>query len=353
MRIRLLVLATVIFMQGCNQVKTAPPEVSIEPAAPVQKFSRYAGALERLGEMIEGFNDPAIAMMVEPVPDSTASGGKLPADVTLLTESALQNIGEKVVLLPYADRSFAVAQQDLGLNLYTVKGAITEFDADTDVQSSGVEGGLFVKGLDIDASAEDSSDFSKGTIAMDFMVLDAFKGYYVPGVKATAKATLQKKTRTKGYSFSIVGNGFGINGNTTSKTPVHHVINIMLEYSMVQLVGRLRNYPYWMAIQGADPDYRDIKKTEKRFSRMSIESQIMNTTYIMSILDPEVRPLQSEMDSYTEQKVIELKRRMGLFPDNSKLTREFYARLLTESPGMLSENKLLQQADAVLDEAFQ
>ncbi len=337
-------------LQGCNQVIPAAPEINLATPVPVQKHSQYSSALENLGEMMEGLEDNQFAVEAEPIEDKTASGGKLPADVTMLVESALQNVGEKMLVMAYADDSEIKAAQ-LGLKLYGIHGAITEFDADTTTKGSGAQGGLFVKTLDI--SAEKSTDLNSGTIAMDFLVRDYQGGYYVPGVKATAKATIKKISKSQGYSFSIVGNGFGVNGNTSSQTPIHHVINIMVEYSMVQLIGKLKSYPYWLAINGADPDYRLIRKMSKKFEKLSPEIRNANISWILNRVNPSVAPGQINLDAGTKQVIRNYKKTFGLAPANDQVTTDFYIKLLTEAPVLVKQKRILGQADSMLDSVLQ
>lgn len=344
-------LLILVLLQGCNQTIDVP-EADLKPQAPLQKHSQYSSALETLGEMMESFEDKKFAVMVDTIQDRTASGGRLPTDVTMLVQSALQNVGENLLLMPYSDNAINAYSINADLsNLYIIHGAITEFDADTTTKGNGADGGGYAKGIDI--SAEKSADISNGTIAMDFMVQDYDKSFFVPNVKATAKASIRKISNSKGYSFSILGNGFGVNGNTTSQTPIHHVINIMIEYSMVQLIGKLKNYPYWLAIHGADPDYRLIKKAAKKYNKLPSETQHRNISYLLHYMDSSIESQQSNFDKHTQEKIKSLKRELGIIPVDARATSELYIKLLTEAPRFIKKQQTFNEADQMLNSVFE
>ena len=195
-------LTATFLLSACQAHQKIIPEVKVSKPSMVTRHSEYANGLEQLGELLHAYDLPTIALTVEPINDKTASvGGKIPQDVTMLVESAIQNIGEKVHLMPYGGSALENAKQN-GWGLYAVHGAITEFDANTTSQNSGGQVGMYVQDLDI--GADSSSSFRSGTIAMDFLLLDVAHGSYIPGVKATAKAVIENKDESQGFSFSIL-----------------------------------------------------------------------------------------------------------------------------------------------------
>lgn len=347
----IILMATLLFISGCAVHEQMVPKIELAPTQPVNKISKYSNALEQLGEMMESFEEAQFAVMAEPIEDKTGSGaGKLPQDLTMVVESALQNVGETMLVMPYGERGIQLANRKT-LSLYMIHGAITEFDAATTSSGTGGNVGLFYK--EIDLGAESSQNMASGTIAMDFMILDATEGYYVPGVKATAKATIEQKTKDRGFTFSIIGNGFGLNGTTTVQTPLHHVVNLMVEYCMVQIIGKLNGYPYWLVIHGSDPDYRQIKKMAKGFARKSNEQKNVNISYILNILNPHIKSSQIKLDTYTKQHIVKYKRQFGIIPPDPRVTTEFYIKLLSEGPKLVKQQGIFNEADAMLDNVLQ
>lgn len=355
-----ILLAMVLSLSGCLNHAVMTPEVNIAPQNPFQKVSNYSNALENLGGMMDAYDDTQIAIMVPPVTNDTggAGQGQLPRDVAMMVESALQNIGENVLVMAYGrdagQTTQAIAYQR-EIPIYAIRGAITEFDAQTTSKSSGAQAGLYFKALkESDISVDATEEFESGTIAMDFLIMDQLTNIYMPGVKATAKATIQKNSKNRGFSFSIIGNGFGMNGSVNVKTPVHHVINLMVEYSMVQLVGKLKNYPYWLAINGADPDYRQIRKMDKNFSGKTEATKNLVVTYLMHKIDPDFGAKSSMiLSSRNKAQIVKLKKQMGIVPVDDKVTTEFYMKLISDGTLLMREQQVLGQAGNALDLAFQ
>ena len=336
---------------GCTAInEMIVPDIKIQEATPTQKISRYSNALEQIGEFLETVENP-FAMMVEPILDKTGSGaGKIPHDLTLVVESALQNVGPSLMLMPHETLSLKVAEQN-GLPIYSIHGAITEFDAATVSKSVGNNVGLYHK--DTDIGLDLSQDISSGTIAMDFMVLDRGTNVYLSGIKATAKGSIEKQSKGRGFSFCIIGNGFGLNGNTNSQTPVHHMVNIMVEYCMIQLIGQMKSTPYWLFIQDCDPDYRQLRKLEKKFKQKPEHVKNAICTYILSKIDPSIKGLQNEIDIETKMKIIQYKQKFGVIPTNEKVTSKFYVKLLTDGIKMIKQNKITNQADNLLNSVLE
>lgn len=343
-------LLSILCCTGCVSHNSIAPDSELAPTPIMQKQSQYSNALERLGEMMESYGQGSFAMNVPPVINETGGMGQgtLPHDVTMMVESALQNIGEPALVMAYDNNSLRVAQEN-NLSLYSIRGAITEFDAQVTSQRSGGQVGLYYKDADMGGEAE--AELESGTIAIEFLALDPFTSIYKPGVKATAKATIQKRSDNRGFSFSILGNGFGVNGNTSVKTPVHHVLNLMIEYSMVQLVGKLHKYPYWLTIQNADPDYRMVRKLSKSFSKESQRNKVAIITYLMSVTDSSIQPSDT-LTPQLEENIIRLKQHFRIAPANSKITNELYTKLITEGTVLTRKQEVMGQANEALNQVF-
>jgi len=350
-RLAVLMMFFVLALSGCSTAKKAMvPEIKQLEMLPVQMNSKYSSALDRLGVLMETINERPIMVSVPPVINQTGGEGQgvLPQDITVMVEAALQNIGETVIVSPYGGSvSLPLTELDATSGIYNIHGAITEFDAATTSTSSGGQVGLSFNDI-LDVSAESDTEISSGTIAMNFMVLDRRRGVYVSGVKAAVKMTFSKQTEGQGYSFALVGNGFGLRGSATTKTPIHHMINILVEYSVVQLIGRLKEYPYWLVIKGAAPDYRYIAKMKRSFNKQSEERKNAMVTFIMSTIDQSVE-VSRVIDSRTREKIKYLKVKLGVVPANGKVTERFYIKLLTNSTKLLQQRDSLRNADGVLD----
>jgi len=350
-RLAVLIMLFILVLPGCSTAKKAiVPEIKQIEMAPIQMTSKYSSALDRLGLLMEAMNDEAIMVSVQQVVNQTGGEGQgvLPQDITLMVEAALQNIGETVIVAPYGGTvSLSIAGLSEGAGIYNIHGAITEFDAATTSTSSGGQVGLSFNDI-LDVSAESDTEISSGTIAMNFMVVDRRKNIYVPGVKAAVKMTFSKQTEGQGYSFSLAGNGFGLRGSATTQTPIHHMVNILVEYSVVQLIGRLKEYPYWLLIKGADPDYRYIAKVKRSFNKHSEEMRNRMVTFIMSSIDYSV-DVSGVIDPRVGRKIKSLKVKLGIVPANAEVTERFYIKLLTNSTKLLQQRDSLRNADGALD----
>ena len=346
------IIGLLLGLNGCVAHDTVAPDVSLAPIMITNEQSHYSTALERLGELLEHYNMNPIAMTVPPVINETggAGQGQLPHDVTMMVESATQNIGEQVLVMPHDPRAIQSANNQ-GVPVYSVRGAITEFDAQTTSKRSGGQLGLFYKEADVGVEAE--AEFESGTIAINFLIINQATRMYAPGVKATAKATIHKQSANSGFSFSILGNGFGLNGSTNVKTPIHHVLNLMIEYSMIQLVGKLEGVPYWLTIQGCDPDYRQIRRMGKDFTKMSPVAQVSVAQWAINKVNPNFKRTEGYgFNNKQKIQIIELKKQLKISPADSTITTELYLKLLSDGALILRKQAVMKQADEALNNVF-
>jgi len=122
----------------------------------------------------------------------------------------------------------------------------------------------------------------------------------------------------------------------------------LVEYSVVQLIGRLKEYPYWLLIKDGDPDYRYIAKVKRSFNKHSEEMRNRMVTFILSSIDHSV-DVSGAIDPRVARKIKNLKVKLGIVPANAEVTERFYVKLLTNSTKLLQQRDSLRNADGALD----
>jgi hypothetical protein len=110
----------------------------------------------------------------------------------------------------------------------------------------------------IGASAK--GDASAGRVALDLQLIDYQTQTMISGVQTTNSINIFKTSSNKDFNIAIYGNGLGINGSFTEKQGLHAAIRLLVETSILELVGEFMNVPYWRCVEGANPDDRMISR---------------------------------------------------------------------------------------------
>ena len=331
------VVATII-LTGCNNPGgMITPKVELAENSPVEeKISKYTDALENLNEIMEVYRESGISLAVMPVENKTSAIGKLPNDITIMVKSALNEIGDKVHVFQYSDQVLNDVK-----NLYLVEGAITEFDTTNKTKRGfnvGVHGGKGRGEYDSDGSSDADDSISNMTI--DFNMIDAATGAYVPQVHTSNSIKIVKKSASSDFGFSILGSGFGLSASASKAQGVHSAIRLLVDLSMVELIGKLREYPYWVAVSGGKVNQRLLRRMKRNFSRFPEEAKAIYITHLLSIIDPSIKPQQKKIDAKTKQAIINYKTKYGIMPIDASLTPALYIHLLEYAPKLKGQLQL-------------
>lgn len=341
MKCKLLVLSTLtagFILTGCvNPGNMLKPEVQLaENSAVEEKMNKYTDALENLNELMDVYQEPGISLAIMPVENKTAAIGKLPNDVTIMVKSAINEIGENVRVYQYSDNVLSTVK-----NLYVIEGAITEFDTTNKSKSgfnAGISGGKGKGEYDADGSSDADNSISNMTI--DFNLINATTGAYEPKVHTSNSIKIIKKSASSDFGFSILGSGFGLSASASKSQGIHSAIRLLVDLSMVELIGKFRQYPYWVAVSGGKVNQRLLRRMKKNFSRFSNESKTIYITHLLSVIDPKIKGQAKTIDASTKQAIINYKSKYGIMPVDDTLTPNLYIHLLEYAPKLKGQLQL-------------
>ena len=260
-----LCTAAACVLPGCKAaVPNLPP---MQANAPVH--TSYSGALADLNTVLEVYlppDYPDTFFFVKPIVDATglSQTGEIPLDITALVRDAVAQVYYKVRYVEQYDQTDIVQIQAELLKLqtsklqglavkpaqrpavdFTIAGRISQFDRNLESQSDKARAmANFGEGLsrtDINASAEASSRLSR--LSVSFSVFNP-NGIALPG-KFGASMEVRYAKNGMDFGFAIFGNGLGFGFEATAMHGRHLALQMMTEFSVVQIIGRALNVPYW------------------------------------------------------------------------------------------------------------
>jgi hypothetical protein len=281
------VISASIALGGCATTQQTTPAAekvlqqrSEAMARPQPLVTRYTEALEQFGRMLDVYRASAkspVYVQSRAIADSTGLshplvGAELPNDITEMVRSAVNRIGERVVYVPFQpDYVIGHAQQGAKMQLtmpnVLITGAITEFDRAIASAGKGVDIGiLFGKGKgETDASASRRAGTTISRLSVDFNLVDFSTQTMMPRMQATNSMRVLNDTEEDSFDFAIYGNGFGMNSNTRYLQGRHNAIRLLVDLSIVQLLGRYFSIPYWRCLPNATPDSFVLQRIAKGY----------------------------------------------------------------------------------------
>lgn len=271
--LRLLLLFA--FLTSCSSIDPRKVDVEMPQTFPRENYTSYTTALGELGLMTEIYATPYLKIQCIPVGDNTgaslATGAEIPRDITEMMKSALNLMGGKIIYIPY-DSCFIQNQIVTGYSKFEQKvipdvvlsGGITEFDRGLETRSENTDAsvGAEVPSLS-DSFPSKSIELRYGgarksglaSITLDFNLLDFRTMTGIPKITALNTMKVFKALRDEELAIGIFGLSYGVKGEVKKVQGRHAAVRLLVELSMIQIVGKHLLLPYWRLLgEDALPD---------------------------------------------------------------------------------------------------
>jgi len=289
----LLLPLVCISLEACGKMDPRNVDIDLPADAPVVKETSFDKPLAELGKMTQVYGK-RVYIQGKDITDMTGLSvygyGEIPGDITEMTKSALNAIGGNVVYIPYSP-VFINNQMVTGYSNFQGKlipdvvlsGGITEFDRGLETRGRNTEFGVttlpfnvnqhWVPGdtISLDYSQEDQESLAR--ITLDFNLLDFRTMSGVARMQTVNSINVYKGVADRELGFTIFGPTFGLQGTVKKVQGRHAAIRLLVQASVLQIVGKYLYLPYWKLIPNmpADPvvldkirqDFRRLSQTEK------------------------------------------------------------------------------------------
>ena len=285
MQIVLIIMSFSLFLVSCASIDPANIEVELKTAPPTVQITNYSQALADLGLMTEIYNVDVVKIQSNPIGDNTgtsgATGGEIPRDITEMIKSALNSIGGRVTFIPY-DPSFMQNQMVTGYSNFddklipdvVISGGITEFDRGletrgdgTDVSAGAEFGGLpdYLPSKEIKLRYGDTGKTGLASITLDFNLLNFKTMAGIPRMSTVNSMKVSKAMGEKELGISLFGQSFGRKGSVKKVQGRHAAVRLLVELSMIQVVGKYNGLPYWRLLGDDAMSDKDVESAIRKF----------------------------------------------------------------------------------------
>ncbi len=264
----LICTLSLLFFSGCSYIDPRQVEIDIPSGTPEVKKTALKEALQKLGKMAEIYGAET-KIMLDKIGDNTGTSvhtkAELPYDVTEITASALNSIGSNIAFLPYRPNIMANLKalnyqnfENKFIPSAIVTGGITEFDRGLETREAS---GDF--GYDTDELGDDlplGLEYSQGKktsiarITIDYNLIDIPTMSGISGIQTTNTMLIHKGIGKKEIGLTLFGPSFGVKGEVKKVEGRHAALRLLIQASMVQLIGKYLDLPYWRLLPGTSPD---------------------------------------------------------------------------------------------------
>ena len=208
-------------------------------------------------------------IMLDKIGDNTGTSvhtkAELPYDVTEMTASSLNSIGNNVAFVPYRPDIIsnlkALGYSDFENKFIPsaiVTGGITEFDRGLEtgkpLLTSVMIRTSLVMILPLGLEYSQGKKNSVARITIDYNLIDMATMSGISGVQTTNTMLVHKGIGKKEIGVTLLGPSFGMKGEVKKVEGRHAALRLLIQASMVQLVGKYLDLPYWRLLPGALPD---------------------------------------------------------------------------------------------------
>ncbi len=316
-----------------------------EVASPRSLATRYSGALERFGDLLDRYRSSGkpIYVQTRSIGDSTGLshplvGSELPSDITEMVRSSVNRIGSKMVYVPFQP-DYVSAHAQMGAKIQVVQpdvqitGAITEFDRALSNVGKGINTGISFGGGrgQTDANLERKSGTTISDLSLDLNVVDFATQTMIPRTQAANTIQVLNQTQDNSFDFAIIGNGFGVISNTRYLQGRHGAIRLLVELSVLQALGRYTNVPYWRCIPNAKPDPVVLDNIKRNYAKNDRTTKIK---WLQESLKDYGFPIMANgnLDPGTRLAVDELASRLKLQNKGDYLDAEIFTGIYVNVP---------------------
>ncbi len=283
-----------MLLSSCAEIDPREFEVDMPYDPPVVKKTTFDQALNDLGKMTEVYGKRAM-IQGKDIVDNTGTSkygfGEIPRDITEMTKSALNSIGGNVVYIPYNPvfmNNAAVTGYSSFQEKYipdvVLSGGITEFDRGMETRERGTDFGVTTRPFNVNESwvpgdtiSVDYSQGSKGSLAritLDFNLIDFRTMSGIGRMQTVNSINVYKALAEKELGFTIFGPTFGLKGTVKKVQGRHAAIRLLVQASVMQVVGKYLYIPYWRLLPGSQSDPVVTDKVRRDFNQLDARSKI-------------------------------------------------------------------------------
>ena len=352
-----LVITSLITACGVNPQNV---DVDLNTTLPEVKTTVFNQAVRQLGKANLIYGRGPLHVMTKPVFDRTGTSlptqGEIPQDISEMVKSTLNGFGGEILYIPY-DPEFMLNTAQTGYSEWGDKvlpdvvlvGGLTEFDRGLVTKEEGfdVSGSAEELGIPMGLDFEDTRKNSLARITLDFNLLD-FKTFIgIPFVQAVNTINVHKGLGKDSLGFTVYGQTIGLRGNMKKVQGRHAAVRLLVQLSVIQVLGKYQKLPYWRFVPNGQPDSVVIDAVKEEFYSLEPADRIAKIQEFLYLNNKDVE-ITGRLDSKTQSALAAIKSQYGL-QSTKPISEEVYLALFENVPLEVKTQVRRKQVNAMIE----
>ena len=245
---------------------------------PFDNVTYFKGAFQKLNRLLILTNQPKYRFQVKTIENMTSAKQAMPSDSRGFIRTPLIRYMNRLDLVAYEPIYNKFETKTTGFVYFpqmkkvmpqlVINGGVTQFDkgiiSKSDNFDIDTEFGRGRGNTDMRFDHDRSDDLSQ--IALDLSIFRYQDRTYLTGIATQNKIEIHRKRKKNRFGMFLNGSGIGYSKYTTLQQSKDEALRILTEYSLIQLLGRLYEVPYWRCvIPNMKPDEYVINRNVERF----------------------------------------------------------------------------------------
>ncbi|MEI6423924.1 MAG: cell envelope integrity protein TolA [Lentisphaerota bacterium] len=249
-----------------------------------KRVTRYEDSLDQFGIMLEAYDLQKIRIQSKPIRNQTAEKG-LPDDIRVMVETSINKIRRQITLIPY-DPVYYTAEVTTGGQIVrtlpdiVIDGGLSEFDKDMIEKERELKAEAEVKKgdwgskADQDGGAGYKAKSGISRLGLDLHLLNYSNQSAIAGKQASNTVNIRKTQLGWSVGYYFQGCGLSFEYTLKKQQGLHSAIRLLVEMSVMEILGKYYDVPYWRCIEGAKPDEPMCARLSEEFTDASDATQV-------------------------------------------------------------------------------
>jgi len=333
-------------------------DLDLNNTLPEVKVTVFSDAIRKLGQANKIYGRGPLYIMSKPAFDRTGTSlptqGEIPQDISEMVKSTLNAVGGDIWYVPY-DPEFMLNTAQTGYSEWGDKllpdvvlvGGLTEFDRGlvTKEEGTDISGSAEELGVPMGLDFADTRKTSLARITLDFNLLD-FKTFTgIPFVQAVNSIQVHKGLGVDQLGFTVYGQTLGLRGNIKKIQGRHAAVRLLVQLSIIQIIGKYQKLPYWRLIPNMEPDPVVLDAVREEFYSLDRPDRIARMQEYLYLYGKPVK-VTGRLDSATVRAIESFKSEYGV--SGAPVGEEVYLALFENVPLDIRAKVRRRQVDAMI-----
>jgi len=351
-RVISIIILSLFLISGCTIKSPKFTEKEKQITKPMTNDTYFSSAFEKLNLLLSIFHQNRYKFQVKDI-ENKSSDKSLPKDIkSFLTTPLLLNM-HNMDLIAYTPVYNIREAQIAGVTHFpkmakylpdlVINGAVTQFDKGIISKSSNIDVdaqfGRAKGNTDMRMAHDRSDDISQITLDLNVFKYDDRK--FIDGAVTSNKIEIHRRRKRNRIGLFVNGSGIGYSKYATLQQSKDEALRILSEYSLLQLIGRLYNVPYWKCpTPNLEPDLYILKRKENRFNNANNKTRIKLLEELIPFFGKKVKA-DGKLSKEEIKSLSEIAREYHF--ESKKLNAKFYRELYMVAPIFKDNNKTISK----------